>query len=272
MLLGYLFGFMAMPFMNERRKVIHANLKACFPEKTALWRFLVAFGHQAMLGRFVLDHALLLAAGKKRLMRLVDAEGMGIFDSLGDRSVIIISPHTIGIDHGGVRFSMENSVASFYTPQKNKMAERLILRCRCRLVKKLCLISSMHNTILQATKILKAGGTLYYLGDVEKSHRSKCLFIPFLGKEKVATITTLPRLAKITGAVVVPSVTVAKPLGGYRLSFGQPWENFPSGDDESDMRRFNDFIGEVAKSHPTQYYWPHRRFKVTAENEEDVYA
>jgi len=87
------------------------------------------------------------------------------------------------------------------------------------------------------------------------------VFVPFFGVP-AATITALSRLAKITGAAVVPSVTRQLPGGkGYVLRFYPAWENFPGADAESDARRMNAFIEERIREMPEQYFWLHKRFK-----------
>lgn len=272
MLLGYALGLAAYPFMGERRKVIRRNLRACFPERAAAWRGLVALGHQAMLGRFLLDHALLLAAGERRFRRLVRVEGMENLEALKGRPAILLVPHTVGIDHGGVRLAMDRGFTTMYAPQSSKAADRLILRCRTRLAKRMCLLSNRAATVGQTVSALKAGDLLYYLSDMDQARRSKSVYIPLLGHDKAATLTTLPRLARLTGAAVLPCITAARPLGGYVLWFGKPFEDFPSGDDEADMLRHNDLVGSLIRAHPTQYYWPHKRFKNRPEGEPDVYA
>ena len=63
-------------------------------------------------------------------------------------------------------------------------------------------------------------------------------------------------------AVVVPCVTRLLPGGqGYRLSFGEPWENFPSGDVDADVARMNAEIEALVRTMPDQYYWVLKRFK-----------
>ena len=48
---------------------------------------------------------------------------------------------------------------------------------------------------------------------------------------------------------------------GYRVEFGEPWEDFPSEDAEADTRRMNAWLEAVVRTMPEQYYWVHRRFK-----------
>ena len=75
-------------------------------------------------------------------------------------------------------------------------------------------------------------------------------------------MTSVSRIAKMTGAKVVPAITRVLPGGqGYVLTFYPAWENYPSGDDIADARRMNEFIEQRVREMPEQYFWLHRRFK-----------
>ncbi|MDD2929188.1 MAG: lipid A biosynthesis acyltransferase, partial [Sideroxydans sp.] len=96
-------------------------------------------------------------------------------------------------------------------------------------------------------------------------------FIPFFGVP-AATMTSLPRIAQMTSAKVVPSITRVLPGGGgYVLTFYPAWENYPSGDDIADARRMNEFIEQRVLEMPEQYFWLHKRFKTRPEGEEKFY-
>ncbi|HEX6829876.1 MAG TPA: lipid A biosynthesis acyltransferase, partial [Burkholderiales bacterium] len=97
------------------------------------------------------------------------------------------------------------------------------------------------------------------------------VFVPFFGV-KAATVTALPRLAKLGDAVVLPLVTRQLAGGrGYEARFHSAWDNFPSDDLEADVRRMNAFIEERVLEMPEQYWWLHRRFKTRPPGEPKIY-
>ena len=272
MLVGWLIGLASVPLIGRRRMVIRRNLAACFPQESALWRWAVRCGHYAMLGRFVLDHTLLLAASPARLRRLVRVRGAEHLTALDQRPTILLAPHFLGLEHGGVRLAMDHDLLAMYNPQKSKFSETLIHRARTRLGKYLQLLSNRERVMARTVAALRTGGWIYYLNDMDQRNKGRNLFIPFLGVKHTATLSALPRLARLTNAAIVPCVTLMRPWGGYTIEIGAPWTDFPSGDDERDLRRYNDFVGTLAQAHPTQYYWPHRRFKTRPAGETDLYA
>jgi KDO2-lipid IV(A) lauroyltransferase len=96
-------------------------------------------------------------------------------------------------------------------------------------------------------------------------------FIPFFGVP-AATMTSLPRIAQMTGAKIVPCITRLLPGGeGYVLTFYPAWENYPSGDDIADTRRMNEFIEQRVLEMPEQYFWLHKRFKTRPDGEVSPY-
>jgi len=95
--------------------------------------------------------------------------------------------------------------------------------------------------------------------------------VPFFGVP-AATITALARLARLARAAVVPAVTRQLPgAAGYCTTFYAPWRDFPSGDDERDARRMNEFIEQRVLEMPEQYWWVHRRFKTRPPGEPRPY-
>ena len=98
------------------------------------------------------------------------------------------------------------------------------------------------------------------------------MFSSFFGVQ-AATITGVSRLAKLTGAVVVPVIATQRPKGaGYDVRFYPAWDAFPSGDDDADARRLNAFIEDRVRENTAQYLWTHKRFKTRPPNEPSVYS
>lgn len=101
--------------------------------------------------------------------------------------------------------------------------------------------------------------------------RKDAIFVPFFGVP-AATITGLPRLARLSGAAVLPCVTHILPGGGgYKVEIGEPWPDFPSDDVEADTARMNAWIEAKVRTMPEQYYWVHRRFKTRPPGEARFY-
>ena len=132
------------------------------------------------------------------------------------------------------------------------------------------LLLSRHDGVRATVKAMKAGRPLYYLPDLDYG-RKESIFVPFFGVP-AATITGLPRLARLANAAVVPCVVRMRPGGeGYVLELGEAWADYPSDDVEADTLRMNAWLEGVIRTMPEQYYWVHRRFKTRPEGEPRIY-
>jgi KDO2-lipid IV(A) lauroyltransferase len=117
---------------------------------------------------------------------------------------------------------------------------------------------------------MREGWSLFYLPDMDFGPEES-IFVPFFGVQ-AATIPGLSRLAKLTGARVVPFVTRQLPgAQGYEVQIYPPWDDFPTDDVAADTRRMNAFIEARVRETPEQYYWVHKRFKTRPPGEARFY-
>ena len=267
--LGWLLGLAAIPLLGRRNKIIQGNLQLAFPERSALWRFFVRLGHHVMLGRFIVDHAVLLHGFKWRVRMFVRIRNESVLERLRGEPVILIAQHFIGLNHGYVRISLDYPVVGLYSPQRNELAEEFVNRARSHFGggNAMKISNRAPGMLKKIAREIMGGRFAYVLNDLDQNRLGHTAFLPFCAVEKTATQTALPRLAKLTGALVVPCQTVARPFGGYEVRIEEPWESFPTNDPIEDMRRYNLHTSSLIKAAPTQYYWPHRRFKTRPEGE-----
>ena len=268
--LGQAFGLLLYVLVAPRRKVVLTNLRLCFPELSEGERRTLARRNFAVTGRSMLERGLAWWAGPARLRAMVRIEGLERLNALkaAGRPVILLAPHFVGLDMAGTRLSMEGDFVSVYARQKDRVFDRWLYHGRSRFNDQLLL--SRHDGVRATVKAMKAGRPFYYLPDLDYG-RKESIFVPFFGVP-AATITGLPRLARLAGAAVVPCVTRILPGGaGYVLELGVAWADYPSDDVEADTRRMNAWLEEVIRTMPEQYYWVHRRFKTRPEGEPRIY-
>lgn len=265
---GNLLGWLAYYLASKRKQVARRNLELCFPEKTPpeIRQLL----KKNILGsvRATLEHGLLIWAGEARIKKLVQLEGEENLSAHLGKPLILLAPHFIGLDMGGVRMTAYTRIASLYSRARNPVVDHYLLQARSRFNR--TVLTSKHDGIRPVISAIRSGLPFYYLPD-QDAGRSESIFVPFFGIP-AATVPALSRLAKVTGAKVVPAVTRQLPGGkGYVLKFYPAWENFPGADVETDTRRMNAFIEERIREMPEQYLWTHRRFKTRPEGEPGLY-
>jgi len=266
--LGQGLGRLLYIFARERREIAATNLRLCFPELSEAERSEWVQRHFALFGRSFLERGLLWWASPQRLRRLAHIEGLEHLQGLAGRPALLLVPHFIGLDMGGTRLMLETDVVSIYANQKNLLFNAALLQGRSRFGGSI-LLSRQEGT-RKAIKAMKAGKPFYYLPDMDYGQRDT-MFVPFFGVP-AATITGLSRLARISGAAVLPVITRMLPgSAGYVVTIGAPWQDFPGPSIEADTRRMNAFIEDEVKKMPEQYFWVHKRFKTRPPGEKSPY-
>jgi len=167
----------------------------------------------------------------------------------------------------GIRVAHEYpGTASIYSRQKNPVLDRIFLTARTRFGNPH--LVSRQEGLRSVIRVIKSGKPFYFLPDMDFGIRD-AIFSPFFGVP-TATITALPRLARLTGAKVVPVIT-RQEGHGYVARFYPAWENYPTGDVEADVARMNAFIEERVREMPDQYFWAHKRFKTRPPGDPNPY-
>jgi KDO2-lipid IV(A) lauroyltransferase len=258
---GETLGRLLYSFGRSRRRIGDINLKLCFPDMPEDKRTLLLKAHFRALGRSTVLETISWWGSRAELERLVRFEGLEHVRVYQGKPLIWLAPHFVGLNVGGVRATAEFApIVSLYARLKSAAFDKVLLHSRTRFG-----ASEMYarqDGIKPVIRAIKAGKPFYYLPDMDYG-RKESIFVPFFGVP-AATITGLSRLAKATGAVVVPCITRWE-NGGYVTRFYPAWENFPTDDVEADTRRMNAFIEDRIREIPEQYFWLHKRFKTQPE-------
>jgi KDO2-lipid IV(A) lauroyltransferase len=263
-------GWVLFRVAGRRRRIVETNLSLCFPELDDTQRRRLAQAHFQVLARSMLERGMLWWSRPERLRRLIRVDGAETIRELLDagRPIMLLAPHFVGLDAGGVGIAMRFDCASLYAEQSSEVFDRLLYRGRKRFGDQLLL--SRDENLRTIVRAMKAGRPFYYLPDVNFRTRDS-IFVPFFGVP-AATVSGLSRLSKLTGAAVVPCATRMLPGGqGYVVEVGPAWADYPTDDVEADTRRMNAWIEEAVRTMPEQYYWVHRRFKTRPAGEPPLY-
>jgi len=252
-----------------RGHVTRVNLGLCFPEMPEADRDALGLRHFKMLGRNAVELSIMVWGSERELLELIHVEGLEHLKAAagGGHPVIALAPHFIGLNMGGIRVAHEYpGTSSIYSRQKNPVLDRIFLKARTRFGNPH--LVSRQEGLRSVIRAIKSGKPFYFLPDMDFGIRD-AIFSPFFGVP-TATITALPRLARLTGAKVVPVIT-RQEGHGYVARFYPAWENYPTGDVEADVGRMNAFIEERVREMPEQYFWAHKRFKTRPPGDPNPY-
>jgi KDO2-lipid IV(A) lauroyltransferase len=255
-------------FAAERRFVGSVNLKLCFPEMSDEARNTLLREHFKMFTRGLIERSILWWGSAERINRLIRVEGIEHFEAIKDKPSVLLTPHFVGMDVGGQWVAQRTDTVCMYANQKDPYMTDLLLKKRARFRQQR--LYSRQQGLRPILKGLREGMPFIYPTDQDQGIKDGA-FIPFFGVS-AATMTSLPRIAQMTGAKIVPCITRLLPGGkGYVLTFYPAWENYPSGDDIVDARRMNEFLEQRILEMPEQYFWLHKRFKTRPEGEASPY-
>ena len=260
-------GLGSILYRFGRGRVTRINLALCFPQMSEAERYEIGRKHFRMLGRNALELSIMVWGTDEQLLELIRVEGLEHLKAAAGRPIIALAPHFIGLNMGGIRVAYEYpGTASIYSRQKNPAVDRVFLKARTRFGAPH--LVSRQDGLRSVIRVIRSGKPFYFLPDMDFGRRD-AVFVPFFGVQ-TATITTLPRLAKLADAAVIPVVT--RQVGdGYVVRFYPEWKDYPTGDLEADVRRMNAFIEERVLEMPEQYFWAHKRFKTRPEGEPSPY-
>ena len=252
----------------SRRRIAMANLAACFPAMPRAQRRALARRLFQRMARAVLDYGVLWSASREKLDDFVRVEGLQHLLERSEAPLIMLAPHFLGLDAGGIRISMEFKAVTIYARQSNPVWNERLQRGRARFNEPV-LIARRGADLRAALRAMKDGLPFYYLPDMDSGAQNS-IFVPFFG-EPAATLPMVSRLARAIGARVVMTVTEQTPEG-YVLHVEPPWENFPGASVEEDTLRMNREIERWVLRMPDQYLWTHRRFKTRPAGAAPIYG
>ena len=264
---GRLLGGLLWTLAAPRRRITLVNLRLCFPELSDAERAALGRRTFSNLARALIDHGVLARADRAAFERFVRIEGAQHLTDPANRPLILVAPHFVGLDAGGLAVNTLARGVSIYARSRNPEWDRWLLEIRNRFNAPL-LIQREGFDLRAAVRALKDGLPFYYLPDQDPGGRNG-IFVPFFGIA-TATLPMVPRLAKMAGAKVSLCVTEMT-ADGYVFHIEPPLADYPSGDVEADTARMNAEIERWARRLPDQYLWTHKRFKTRPAGEASPY-
>jgi Kdo2-lipid IVA lauroyltransferase/acyltransferase len=150
--LGRGLGALLYLLARQRRKVVEINLDLCFPEISATTettagprttettagctvdRKNLAKTHFSLLGRSLIERSIFWWSSPERIQRIVKVSGEERITTAlsAGRPVILLAPHFLGLDAGGIAITMRFDIVSIYSEQTNPIFNRVLLKGRSR--------------------------------------------------------------------------------------------------------------------------------------------
>lgn len=274
MRLCWVFGVVTgeIVYRLHRTPTIKTNVRMCFPDwsEKERARFVRRYYREICYSFYCLGLAWF--GSDRRLRKLAKFVGHEHCQKALEegRNVMLLAPHTVGMEVGGIRLAMDQPAMYLYSKPKNRLIHEALFFYRTRHQGSGI---ARFEDLRPLLKAMKRGMPFYYLPDQDPDRSTMdYVFVPFLGVP-AATFTAPSRIAKITNAVVLPCYSRQLPYGrGFEFVIKPPLKNYPTGDIEEDARRINEEMEKIIEIMPEQYLWSYRRFKTRPNNAPSPYV
>lgn len=266
--LGRLCGKLLHGLLARRREIVRVNLELCFPQQPVVERNRVALRCFESMGMGMLEIGLAWWAKDPRAHCECTIKGLEhIREALQEgRGVLLCGAHLHTAELAGRFLALEQDIAIVYRPQNDIVAEAVANGCRSRYYSDLI----QHRDMRGVLRALAKNRVVWYAPDIDAGSK-RSVFAPFFGVS-AASLTATSRLAKVSGAPVVPCFYFRRVDGsGYDIEVQPALTRFPSEEVLDDTVRINRLIESAVRRVPEQYFWQHRRFKSRPPGEPPVY-
>lgn len=252
---------------SKRKDVVLTNLRLCFPDMPEKERDALGLACFQHVIRSYLERGIQWYADADTIRQLVQLDSAIPLADRYEQPTIFLGFHFSAIEAGSMYYSTLHPVASVYTPMSDQATDTIALKQRSRFGTEMI---PKHSSARNVIKTLRSGIPVMLAADMDFGLRDS-VFVPFFGVQ-ASTLTSVSRLAQLTGARVVPFVTEVLPdYQGYKLRIMAPLADFPSGDLYADALHMNQYLEAEILKIPEQYYWVHRRFKRRPEGQPPIY-
>ncbi len=268
--IGSVLGIFIYRVVASRRRAARINLKQAYPDFSD--QQINALNKKAFrsLGISVFETALAWFSKSETLQKICIIEGKEHLDKAmaKNKGVLLLTGHFTTLDMGGhligTYVSKYNAV---FKKAHSPLFNALMVHYRSKMGDELIETKNVRGII----RGLKKGHATWFGPDQDFGDQD-IVFTPFLGGI-ASTLTATAKIAKMTGAAVVPFYPVRLAQGkGYKLIVLPALDNFPSDDIEADSARVNRIIENMVYDCPEQYLWLHKRFKTQADRKTNIYA
>jgi KDO2-lipid IV(A) lauroyltransferase len=260
-------GALAYEIPGRRKKIALTNLRLCFPKLSDIDLDNLARANFQHIVRSYLERGYQWYGSSRWINRMVQVDSRIDLVDPNAPPTIFMGFHFVGIEAGCMLYSSRLPVAALYTRMSNTRLCELAKRQRGRFGANMIERCASARDIV---RLLRARIPVMLAADMDHGTAGS-VFAPLFGVP-ACTLTSVSRLARLSGARVVPFVTEVLPeFRGYKLTIFEPLANFPSGHDSLDACAMNSFLERLIVRFPEQYYWVHRRFKHRPQGTPAVY-
>lgn len=255
-------SFVLFHLVKYRRKVVEANLRNSFPEKSEKERREIERKFYRHLGDIFVETIALSAMSEKELKRRLVYDNKEVVDKASaDRPMIAAMSHFCQWEYTiGYQMFTPNPVKAVYHPLSSNVAEMFYKKMRSRFGTKPVTMKAVAREVLR--EVEKGHKPIVALiADQTPAYPSIKNFITFLN-QPTAFFTGMETLALRFGmSVVFMAIRKTEKRGFYRAKFILLYDGLESVGEDVITRRYAHVLEEQIKESPECWIWSHRRWK-----------
>ncbi|MCP9492886.1 MAG: lysophospholipid acyltransferase family protein [Pyrinomonadaceae bacterium MAG19_C2-C3] len=274
---GRKFGALTYRTLGNLRRTGERNLQLAFPEKSEGERERILQASFASLGRLLGEFSHLSRHTPESLRAAVDYDetGMSYLDEARatGRGIIFLTLHLgawelLSFAHSAIHHPLAFMVRRLDNPLLETFVDARRTRFGNETIDK-------KSAVRRALKVLREGGTLGILGDLN-TQPQEGVFVPFFGIP-ACTTAGIAMLTLRTDAVIVPACAPWDERQGKYIFQGQKMIDLErSGDNEKDVLAITtactQAIENFVRAYPEQWLWVHKRWRTRPPGEPDLYG
>jgi KDO2-lipid IV(A) lauroyltransferase len=255
-------------FPSQMKHVTKVNLKLCYPEWSDAERKILAKKNFISLGIAMIESARGWWLSDQALKDLYHVRGAHHLEQAlqKGKGVILIAPHFLCLELIGRLMGMDFVFGVMYRVHKKPFISYLHARFR----KKHYTTYIPSNRVKKLINALQQNLPVWYAYDIDAGSK-RSVFAPFFNVP-TATLTTVSRIVKLTGASVLPfNYFRSENDLKYEVEISPPLQNFPTHRQEDDAALLNQILENSIRKHPEQYVWQYKRFKTRPRGQKRFY-
>jgi KDO2-lipid IV(A) lauroyltransferase len=256
-LVGWIVVTVVAPFAGWKTRILN-NLDYAMPEVPVAEKRRIARGVADNFGRTLIEIYSGEAFVERAQSSIIDGPGMAALKEAraAGRPIILVTAHMGNYDAVRGKLSREGfPMGALYRPMSN-------LRFNAHYVKAISTIADPvfptdARGITKLVKLLKSGGVIGIVADVA-SRRAPLL--EFFDRPAHTPLSSAEWALKYD-ALLVPVFGIRQPDGlTFRIEVQDP---IPHTTPEAMMQTYNDVVERFARKHPEQWFWIHKRWKLS---------
>lgn len=272
--LGTIVGGLAYLCFGRLRRVGMRNLELAFPKLTERQHRRVLQRSFEQLGRQLAEFCQMRRYTSQQMSTFIRYDGLERYKAAAARGkgVFVLTGHLGAWELSSFFHSlMGYPMGMVIRRLDNAIADEQVNQIRCLHGNRVLHKDDFARGLLSE---MREGRTVGILMDTNMTP-PQGVFVPFFDR-LACTASGLARVARKTGAAVLPGFLLEEGAGRYRLHFGEEILLTTTDDSDSDAvtntARFTATLEAYIRQYPEQWLWMHRRWKTRPPGEPPIYA